>query len=95
MKILLSLLFISNIAYSQFSCLETENAYRMDTLIHKDEYYELVYQLNQYREKNDSLETKNQILEWETKSYEKLLSLYKEELLFLESNARNRKRRIK
>lgn len=93
MKIFLFLLFISNVSYCQLSCLTTEEDFKKDTLIFKDEYYEILYQLNQCRMNIDSLETKNQILDWETKAYEKLLSIYKEQLVILGANPRNRKKK--
>lgn len=86
MKTFFFLLFISNIAYSQ------GNYYSMDTTIHKDEYYELVYQLKQSRAKVDSLELENRIFDWKLIGCERSLSEYKEQLLPLEKRVRRKKK---
>ena len=85
MKILLFVLFIGNIAYSQNN--------PMDTTIHKDEYYELVYQLNQCRAKIDSLELENRIFDWKLIGCERSLNDYKEKLSPLEKKSRRRNKK--
>ena len=91
MEAFLIILFFCNIAYSQNSY------YAMDTTIHKDEYYEMVYQLNQSRIKMDSLETELNSNQWRFICYENLLSVYKRELNILEKQLKrkNKKRNEK
>ena len=86
MKTFFFLFFISSIAYSQ------GNSYAMDTTIHKDEYYELVYQLNQCRAKIDSLELENRIFDWKLIGCEHSLSDYKKHLSSLEKRIRRKKK---
>lgn len=92
MKYFLFTFFISNIAFSQGNEF-LEGVDRMDTIIHKDEYYELVYQLNESRMKIDSLEKNAVILNSEIQANREILSSYKQKLVSLEIDARDRKRK--
>lgn len=85
MKNFFFLFFISNIAYSQIN--------PMDTTIHKDEYYELVYQLNQCRAKIDSLELENRIFNWKLIGCERSLDDYEQKLSPLEKKSRRRNKK--
>ena len=91
MKSFIIILFFCNFAYAQSSF------YAMDTIIHKDEYYEMAYQLIQCRIRIDSLEKEVRINEWRFTGYEHLLSAYRNELKKLEKQLRinNRKRNEK
>ena len=94
MKYFLFTFFISNIAFSQDSNIVSyDNIAPMDTTIHKDEYFELIYQLNESRMKIDSLEKNISILNSELAANKEILISYKERLVSLQIDARDRKRK--
>ena len=92
MKYFLFSFLISNIAFSQGNEF-LEGVDRMDTIIHKDEYYELIYQLNESRMKIDSLEKNAVILNSEIQANREVLSSYKQKLVSLQIDARDKKRK--
>jgi hypothetical protein len=89
MRTILFLLFLSNIAYAQSNPSTSEE--RMDTTIHKDEYYELVYRLNESREKIEVLEHQLSVLINEMSENQLLLNSYKEKLISLDKKSRRKK----
>lgn len=85
MKSFVILFLFCNIAYSQ------DNYHAMDTTIHKDEYYEMAYQLNELRDKTDSLEFELRIMEWKFKGYQYLVDVYEKELRLFDKKRKRRK----
>ena len=71
---------------------------QMDTTISKDEYYELVYQLEKSRTYNNMLKTRVTEMEWIIYSNDAILKIYQERLLAMEivmASPKSRKTRKK